>query len=97
MKILGDKIFARNENGSLKSRIGTIFLRTRGLVTEKSMHVLQRAAWIEEINRGRRAQNMAPLSEIEAADEIAESVDLLFTNDYVLIRPDPERMALITL
>ncbi|MBO7166849.1 MAG: hypothetical protein J6V88_04905 [Kiritimatiellae bacterium] len=94
MKILGDKIFARNENGSLKSRIGTIFLRTRGLVTEKSMHVLQRAAWIEEINRGRRAQNMAPLSEIEAADEIAESVDLLFTNDYVLIRPDPERMDL---
>ena len=32
MTILGDPIFAKNPNGSLKSRIGTIFFRTPGLV-----------------------------------------------------------------
>ena len=44
MKILGDPIFAKNSNGSLKSRIGTIFFRTPGLVTQRGIHAMQRVA-----------------------------------------------------
>ena len=40
MTILGDPIFAKNPDGSLKSRIGTIFFRTPGLVTQRGIHAM---------------------------------------------------------
>ena len=49
MKILGEKIFAKDPQGRLLSRIGTIFLRTPGLVTEKGVHAMQRLRWLEEL------------------------------------------------
>ena len=90
MKLLGEKIFARDAEGNLVSRIGTIFFRTPGLVTQRGVHAMQRIAWIEEIQRelGRE------LTPEEAEAEIAESVDLVFTEEHVLIRPNPERMDL---
>ena len=90
MKLLGEKIFARDAEGKLVSRIGTIFFRTPGLVTQRGVHAMQRIAWIEEIQRelGRE------LSPEEAEAEISESVDLVFTEEHVLIRPNPERMDL---
>ncbi len=94
MKILGEQIFARNPDGSLKSRIGTLFFRTPGLVTQKGVHAMQRIAWTKEIDRARAAAGLAPLTESEALAEWAESVDLLFTDEAVLIRPDPERLDL---
>jgi hypothetical protein len=94
MKTLGDKIFAKDADGNLVSRIGTLFLRTPGLVTQRGVHAMQRMAWIAEINRERAEAGRPPLSENEAADELADSVDLIFTDDCVLIRPDPARMDL---
>ena len=94
MKILGDAIFAKNENGKLKSRIGTIFFRTPGLVTLPGVHAMQRVAWIEEINRQRKEEGLGGLSENEIAEEVAQSADLIFTEEAVLIRPDPKRMDL---
>lgn len=94
MKILGDAVFAKGADGKLKSRVGTLFLKTPGLVTINGIHAMQRVAWIEELNRLRAAEGGKPLSETEAADELDNSVDLIFTDDTVLIRPDPERMDL---
>ena len=94
MKILGDPIFAKNPNGSLKSRIGTIFFRTPGLVTQRGIHAMQRIAWIRTLNDERAAAGQPPLTEAEEDAELADSADLLFTDDYVLIRPDPSRMDL---
>lgn len=94
MKILGEKIFARDAEGNLVSRIGTLFLRTPGLVTMRGVHAMQRQMWIDELNRERAAEGEAPLSRAEADEEFQESVDLVFTDDHVLIRPDPERMDL---
>ena len=88
MKIIGEKIFARHADGRLLSRVGTLFLRTPGLVTMPGVHAMQRVMWIEELSKER------PLSPVEEEAEIAESVDLIFTEDFVLIRPDPERMDL---
>ena len=88
MKIIGEKIFAKAADGSLASRIGTIFLRTPGIVTAKGVHAMQRLMWLEELSKERS------LSPVEEEAELAESVDLIFTENQVLIRPDPERMDL---
>ncbi len=94
MKILGDEIFAKNADGKLKSRVGTVFLKTPGLVTVNGIHAMQRMAWIDELNRERAEKGEQPLSANAVADELDNSVDLVFTDDAVLIRPDPERMDL---
>ena len=92
MKILGEKIFARDAEGKLVSRIGTLFLRTPGLVTRRGVHAMQRQMWIDELNRERDVDHPLTLEEEDA--ELQESVDLVFTDDHVIIRPDPERMDL---
>ena len=94
MKILGDAIFAKDAEGNLLSRIGTLFLKTPGLVTRKGIHAMQRVMWIEELNRVRAETGLPALSDAEEMNELEESVDLIFTEKEVLIRPDPERMDL---
>ena len=95
MKILGEPIFAKDENGRLKSRVGTIFLTVApGLVTQKGIHAMQRQAWIDEVNRERSAEGLLELTDQEIEQLIAHSVDLIFFDDVVLIRPDPARMDL---
>ncbi|MGN0833718.1 MAG: hypothetical protein ACI4RD_08755, partial [Kiritimatiellia bacterium] len=94
MRILGERIFAKDADGNLLSRIGTVFFRTPGLVTKKAVHAMQRLLWIEELNAARAAEGKPALSEAEEEAEMAESVDLIFTADQVLIRPNPDRMDL---
>ena len=53
MKIVGDRIFAKDAEGKPLSRIGTIFFKTPGLVTKKGVHAMQRLMWIEELNAER--------------------------------------------
>ncbi len=94
MIILGDHPFAKNEQGRLKSRIATVFLRTPGLVTLPGIHAMQRAAWVEELNRRRRGEGLADLTEAQAEMEWKESVDLILDPEAILIRPDPAAMPL---
>lgn len=94
MKLIGEKIFAKDADGKLLSRIGTMFFRTPGLVTQKGAHALQRLAWIDDLNAARTAAGKPELSFEEEEAEMAESVDLIFTDDHVLVRPNPERMDL---
>ena len=88
MKIIGDRIFAKDADGRLLSRIGTMFFRTPGLVTRKGVHAMQRVMWLDELSKEK------PLTPAEEDAEIAESVDLIFTDELVLIRPNPDRMDL---
>lgn len=95
MKIFGDPLFAKDSAGRLKSRVGTIFLEGYpALITQVGIHAMQRQAWVDEVDRMREAEGLAPLTEKETEDLIAHSVDLLFHENEVLIRPDPERMDL---
>ncbi len=94
MQILGEQIFAKTPDGSLASRIGTMFFRTPGLVTRRGVHAMQRAMWVEHLNAERAAAGLEPLSAAEEEAEFEQSVDLVFTDDYVLIRPDPDHMEL---
>ena len=94
MKIIGDRIFAKDAEGKPLSRIGTFFFRTPGLVTKKGVHAMQRLMWIEEINAERAKNGQPAMTMVEEDAEMAESVDLIFTEDLVLIRPNPDRMDL---
>ena len=94
MKTLGKPIFAKDAEGRLLSRIGTMFFKTPGLVTRRGVHAMQRSMWLDEVNAGRAAAGLAPLTPEEEDEELAQSVDLIFTEDHVLIRPDPEHMDL---
>ena len=94
MKILGERIFAKDAEGNLLSRIGTLFFRTPGLVTKQGVHAMQRMMWIAEVNAAREAEGKPPMTEAEEDAEMAESVDLIFTEGEVLIRPNPDRMDL---
>jgi hypothetical protein len=97
MRILGEKIFAKDAEGHLLTRIGTMFFRTPGLVTTRSVHAMQRMMWLDEVNSARAAAGEPPLTPEEEEEELSQSVDLIFTDDAVLIRPDPERMDLAIL
>lgn len=94
MKLIGEKIFAKDGDGRLISRIGTIFFRTPGLVTKKGVHAMQRVLWLDEVNAGLAAAGKPPMTLSEEDAEMAESVDLIFTDEHVLIRPNPDRMDL---
>jgi hypothetical protein len=53
---------------------------------------MQRLASTERVNGQRAAKGLPPLT-LEEEDQIcAESVDLIFEADYILIRPHPEQM-----
>ena len=58
MKILGEAIFAKDADGKLLSRIGTIFFRTPGLVTKRGVHAMQRVMWITAVNEDRAAAGL---------------------------------------
>ncbi len=94
MKILGEPIFAKDAAGRPASRIGTLFFKTPGLVTRRGVHAMQRMMWIDEVNAMRAAAGQPPMTEAEEEEELAESVDLIFTDEFVLIRPDPDHMDL---
>ena len=94
MKILGEKIFAKDAKGNLASRVGTLFLKTPGLVTRLGVHAMQRVLWLDEVNAMRAAEGLAPMTPEEEDEELSQSVDLVFTDNFALIRPDPDHMDL---
>jgi hypothetical protein len=80
---------------TVRPRVGTVFLRTPGLVTRTPLHATQRLAWVDALNETRVAAGEGPLTEAETEAEWAHSVDLLFPDTQVLlIRPDPAAMDL---
>ena len=96
MMTLGDPIFAKGEDGHIKSRSGSIFISREhpGLVTIPGTHAMQRQAWVGEVNRVRAAEGRPALTSVEIGRLLDSSVDLVFFENVVLIRPDPNRMDL---
>src|SRR5207248_448072 len=92
--IIGPHPFERNAEGGLKSRVGTIFPRHRLLVTLPGVHASQRLLFIENLNQKRHAEGLSALDPAEEEREMAESADLFFEPEQILIRPDPSHMRL---
>ena len=95
LEVIGPHPFARDEQGRQLTRIGTIFPEQSALYTQApGVHAWQRLNYIDHLNAQRLAQKLPPLLP-EAEQAIAcNSVDLVFEEDHILIRPDPERMEL---
>jgi hypothetical protein len=95
LELIGPNPFAQDEQGRQITRIGTLFPSQGVLWTQlPGVHALQRLGFIERVNAGRAAKGSPPLTPEEEDKFSAESVDLIFESDHILIRPDPERMDL---
>ena len=92
--MIGGHPLAKGADGKLISRIGTLFPRSRTLVTLPGIHATQRVAYVDDLNATRRSNGFPPLSEEDEMLEWQQSVDLIMEDDTILIRPDPENMML---
>jgi hypothetical protein len=92
--ILGDTPFAKDANGKLKVRIGTVFPKSNTIVTLPGIHATQRQAYLSFLNQQRWRAGREQLSKQEEHAEWNNAVDLIFEDNAILIRPDPDNMSL---
>jgi hypothetical protein len=96
LELIGPHPFAHDEQGRQITRIGTVFPSYGVLWTQApGVHALQRLWFIEHVNQQRAAKALPPLSLEEEEKLSANSLDLVFEADLILIRPDPEHMDLV--
>ena len=95
LEIIGEPPLASGEDGRLKSRIGTLFVEDRALVTLPRMtHAMQRLCFRDLLNARRRQQGDDELTPDETDAMWESAVDLIMEGRDILIRPEPVRMAL---
>ena len=59
-RIIGDHPLARDPSGKLRSRIGTVFPRSRTIVTLPGIHAMQRMAYLDLLAAERAAAGQPP-------------------------------------
>jgi hypothetical protein len=95
LNVIGPHPFEREQDGAQKVRIGTLFPEYPTLYTQPpGVHAWQRSNFIEHLNESRRTRGLPPLSAEEEEHISANSVDLVFDRDQILIRPDWQRIDL---
>ncbi len=95
LEVIGPRPFAKDAQGQLATRIGTLFPASNVLFTQApGVHAWQRLNFIDYLNRQRAQSSNPPLTATEEQTIAINSVDLIFETDHILIRPDPERMEL---
>ena len=95
IEVIGPHPLARDEQGQPLTRIGTLFIGAQALVTQSpGVHAWQRLSFIDHLNAQRAAVAQPPLNPEEELAVSANSVDLFFDTDNILIRPDPDHMEL---
>jgi hypothetical protein len=93
--ILGEHPLVKDRNGKLKSRIATIFPFANTIVTLPGIHATQRLAYLDWVRQQRQELGLALLTREEEAGECHNSADLIMEDDAILIRPDPDDMAVV--
>lgn len=93
-RLIGEHPLAKNADGKLKSRIATVFPFGNAVVTLPGIHATQRMAYVDLLARERMEQGLGLLTREEEAAEWQNSVDLIVEDETILIRPDPDNMAL---
>ncbi len=95
LTLFGEPPLATDGGGKLKNRIGTLFVDANVLVTLPRMtHAMQRLFYTTHLDEERASQGLPPLS-LDEKDAVWENaVDLIMDGCDILIRPDPDRMAL---
>jgi len=93
LHIIGDGPLAQDGSGKLLSRIGTLLVKDRVLITLPRMtHAQQRLHYLKLLGASRTAQDRPPPTEEDISED---AVDLIMEGVSVLIREDgPSRMDL---
>ena len=94
IQLIGQHPLARTPEGPLVSSIATAFPHTRTLVTLPGIHMSQRVAYTDAIDKQRQAAGQPRLTEDEQMEFWERGVDLIVQGDAVLIRPNPDDMEL---
>lgn len=95
LELIGPHPFERDEQGQQKTRIGTLFPGHGALYTQlPGVHAWQRMGFIDRVNARRIQDGQPPLTPEQEEQLCAESVDLIFDPDQILIRPNADRMDL---
>lgn len=94
LRIIGAHPLAKDANGRLISRIGTLFPFANTLVTLPGMHATQRIAFVDTLEQERQQQGLGPLKQEDRSAVWQNAVDLIMEDDAILIRPDPHNMGL---
>ena len=92
--ILGEHPLTAEGKVNPQCRIATVFVGADVLVTAKRSHFEQRPVYRDFRNQQLAAQGLPALSEEETFNEWLSAVDLICTDGYVNIRPDPENLPL---
>ncbi len=94
LTFLGEHPLATDAKGNLVSRIATLFVEPRVLVTLPGVHAKQRLDYLAAANQQRHQEGLAPLSAAETARLLESAVDVIVEGRQLLIRPDPGNMPL---
>jgi hypothetical protein len=109
IRFIGAHPLAKDEQGRLKSRIGTVFPSDRTVITEPPMaHMSQREAYLDLLAAERQQRGQPPFTDKERIAVWEKAVDLIMEEggvikqgdceikeeDRILIRPDPDNMPL---
>ena len=93
-RIIGPELFAKNAQGRLVSRIATTFPHDNVIVTLPTIHFFQQNAYFDCVDKDRRSNGLAPLTDKER-EALREKAVSLFVNDgSVQIRPE-QNMSLV--
>ncbi len=95
LTLFGEHPLATDAEGKLKSRIGTLFVDARVLVTLPRMtHAMQRLYYTGLLDSQRCSQGVPPLSDQDKEMVWESAVDLIMDGRNILIRPEPDKMGL---
>ena len=94
VKFIGESLALAGAGVNGDTHIATAFPRAGVIVTVPGIHATQREAYLEQLERTRRAEGLPAISDAEAERLLEASVDLVVKDGRVLIRPDPSRMDL---
>jgi hypothetical protein len=95
LTIFGEHPLETTAEGKLKSRIGSLFVDARVLVTFPRMtHAMQRLYYTTHLDEAQASQGLPLLSQEEKETIWDTAVDLIMDGCDILIRPEPDRMAL---
>jgi len=94
IRLLGEHPLAQDADGKLKSRIATAFPCDHTIISLPGIHATQRLAYLEIVSQQRARDGHPPLTAAEQSELWNKAVDLILEDSAVLIRPDPENMAL---
>ncbi len=92
--LIDEHPLAKDGQGRLKCRVGTVFPDQNVIVTIPGIHATQRMAYLDLLDQQRKEAGLPALTRAERSELWENAVDLIMEGNIIQIRPDPQRMDL---